>query len=277
VRYLELNYPKLRKHLSTCKSPQQIEGALFKTYGAKLLGVPAEKVCSVSIMPCTAKQFESSRPEMTDSGQRDVDVVLTTRELVWLMKDAGVDLLSLPDEAFDLPMGDYSGAAEIFGVTGGVMEAALRTGYELITGQSIPAVDITAVRGVDGFRQAEIVVGDLTLKVGVVSGLKNVKPVMELLQAGKLDLHFVEVMTCPVGCVTGGGQPKLIDETCFESAYQRRISATYNHDRDLPVRKSHENPSVKKLYEDYLKAPLGALSHKLLHTTYCGDKKQASH
>jgi ferredoxin hydrogenase len=250
-----------------------MEGALFKTYGAKLLGVPVEKVYSVSVMPCTAKQFESSRPEMVDSGARDVDVVLTTRELVWLIKDAGVDFLALQDERFDLPMGDYSGAAEIFGVTGGVMEAALRTGYELITGTAIPAVDITAVRGYEGFRTADIAVGDLTIKVGVVSGLKNVKPVMESLAAGKLDLHFVEVMTCPVGCVTGGGQPKLIDETGFEKAYKGRIAATYGHDKELPIRKSHENPSVQKLYSDYLKAPLGSLSHKLLHTTYCGDPK----
>ncbi|MDR1546278.1 MAG: [FeFe] hydrogenase, group A [Deltaproteobacteria bacterium] len=273
VRYLEINYPQMRKHLSTCKSPQQMEGALFKTYGSKLLNVPAEKVFSVSVMPCTAKQHECSRPEMVDSGHRDVDVVLTTRELAWLIKDMGIDFLKLNNEKFDLPMGDYSGAAEIFGVTGGVMEAALRTGYELITGKAIPALDITAVRGVDGFRTAEIAVGDLKLKVGVVTGLKNVKPVMELLVAGKLDLHFVEVMTCPVGCVTGGGQPKLIDETDFETAYKQRISATYDHDKELPIRKSHENASVIKLYEDYLKKPLGQLSHKLLHTTYCGDKK----
>jgi ferredoxin hydrogenase len=277
VKYLELNYPKLRKHLSTCKSPQQMEGALFKTYGSKLLNVPIEKIFSVSIMPCTAKQFESSRPEMVDSGQRDVDVVLTTRELAWLIKSAGIDFVSLPDEKFDLPMGDYTGAGEIFGVTGGVMEAALRTGYELITGKPIPAIDITAVRGIDGFRTADIAVGDLIIKVGIVTGLKNVKPVMELLAAGKLDLHFVEVMTCPVGCVTGGGQPKLIDETDFETAYKQRISATYDHDLNLPLRKSHENPSVKKLYADYLKQPLGSISHKLLHTTYCGDKKTAHH
>jgi ferredoxin hydrogenase len=273
VRYLELNHPKMRGHLSTCKSPQQMEGALFKTYGSKIQNVPPEKVFSVSIMPCTAKQYECSRPEMADSGHRDVDVVLTTRELVWLIKDAGIDFLALPNEKFDLPMGDYSGAAEIFGVTGGVMEAALRTGYELLTGQTIPALDITAVRGIDGFRRADIAVGDLTIKVGIVTGLKNVKPVMELLEAGKLDLHFVEVMTCPAGCVTGGGQPKLLVETDFDEARQRRISATYDHDMELPVRKSHENPSVQKLYSDYLDKPLGSLSHKLLHTTYCGDKK----
>ncbi|MDR3039098.1 MAG: [FeFe] hydrogenase, group A [Candidatus Adiutrix sp.] len=273
VKYLELNYPGLRGHLSTCKSPQQMEGALLKTYGAKLLGKPADKIFSVSVMPCTAKQFESGRPEMKDSGQRDVDVVLTTRELAWLIKEKGLDFLALPDEKYDSPLGDYSGAAEIFGVTGGVMEAALRTGYELITKQPIPAVDITAVRGPDGYRTAAIKVGDLTLKVGIVTGLKHVKPVLEELKAGKLDLHFIEVMTCPEGCVTGGGQPKLIVDKDFEAAYQARSAATSAHDRELPVRKSHENPSVQKLYSDFLKKPLGPESHKLLHTTYCGDPK----
>ncbi len=273
VRYLELNYPELRPHLSSCKSPQQMEGALFKTYGAKLLKVPPEKIYSVSVMPCTCKQFESGRPEMNDSGHRDVDVVLTTRELAWLFKDLGLDFLALPEEEYDSPLGDYSGAAEIFGVTGGVMEAALRTGYELLTGTPIPAGDITAVRGTAGYRKADVKVGDLTLKIGVVTGLKHVKEVMEDLKAGKLDLHFVEVMTCPEGCVTGGGQPKLICDTDFEEAYRARTAATYAHDRELKVRKSHENPSVQKLYTDFLKKPLGEKSHKLLHTTYCGDPK----
>ncbi|MDR1043871.1 MAG: [FeFe] hydrogenase, group A [Candidatus Adiutrix sp.] len=273
VRYLELNYPGQRQHLSTCKSPQQMEGALFKTYGAKLLNVPPKKLYSVSVMPCTCKQSESARPEMKDSGQRDVDVVLTTRELAWLIKDLGIDFQALPDEKYDSPLGDYTGAAEIFGVSGGVMEAALRTGYELLTGQPIPAVDVTAVRGTNGFRHADVQVGDLTLKVGVVTGLKHVKPVMEDLKAGRLDLHFVEVMTCPEGCISGGGQPKLICDTDAGEAFGNRVAATYEHDRGLPLRKSHENPSVQKLYADFLKKPLGHESHKLLHTTYCGDPK----
>ena len=273
VRYVETKYPQLRHHLSTCKSPQQMEGALMKTYGAKINKVPAEKIYSVSIMPCTCKEFECERPEMNDSGQRDVDVVLTTRELVWLIKDMNIDWNALPDEKYDSPLGDYSGAAEIFGVTGGVMEAALRTGYELLTGQAIPAVDITPVRGTDGFRTAEVPVGDITLKVGVVTGLKHVEPVMEALKAGKLDLHFIEVMTCPEGCVTGGGQPKLLIDADLPEAYKARATATYSHDTALPVRKSHENPSVKKLYSDFLKNPLGKESHKLLHTTYAGDPK----
>jgi ferredoxin hydrogenase len=273
VKYLELNYPELRGHLSTCKSPQQMEGALFKTYGAKLVNQPADRIFSVSIMPCTCKQFECSRPEMKDSGHRDVDVVLTTRELSWLIKEKGIDFLALPEDKFDTPMGDYTGAAEIFGVTGGVMEAALRTGYELITKKPIPAVDVTAVRGHDGYRTAEIAVGDLKLKVGIVTGLKHVKDVLENLKAGRLDLHFIEVMTCPQGCITGGGQPKLILDKDFEEAYQARAAATYQHDKELTIRKSHENPSVQKLYTDFLKKPLGKESHHLLHTTYCGDSK----
>jgi ferredoxin hydrogenase len=277
VRYLELNYPELRHHLSTTKSPQQIEGALMKTYGAKTQKTDAKKIFSVSIMPCTCKQYESSRPEMIDSGQRDVDVVLTTRELAYLIKVKGIDFLGLPEEKFDLPMGDYTGAAEIFGVTGGVMEAALRTGYEVITGQAIPAVDIKAVRGPDAFRTATIQVGELALKVGIVTGLKNVKPVLEDLKAGRLDLHFIEVMTCPEGCITGGGQPKLVNDKDFDAAYASRCEAIYKHDRELPIRKSHENPSVKKLYDSFLKKPLGEESHKLLHTTYCGDPKTHHH
>ncbi|MDR2827182.1 MAG: [FeFe] hydrogenase, group A [Candidatus Adiutrix intracellularis] len=273
VHYLELNFPDLRKHLSTCKSPQQMGGAIIKTYGAKLAKTSSEKIYSVSVMPCTAKQFECSRPEMADSGQRDVDVVLTTRELAWLIKKEGIDFLSLPDEKYDSPLGDYSGAGEIFGVTGGVMEAALRTGYELITGKAIPAIDVTVVRGTDGFRTAAMQVGDLTIKVGIVTGLKNVVPVIEKLKKGLLDLHFIEVMTCPQGCVTGGGQPKLILDTDFEEAYKARTAATYVHDQELPLRKSHENPSIKKVYSDFLKKPLGPESHKLLHTTYCGDPK----
>ncbi|MDL2226880.1 [FeFe] hydrogenase, group A [Deltaproteobacteria bacterium OttesenSCG-928-M10] len=273
VRHVEVKYPDLRHHLSTCKSPQQMEGALMKTYGAKVGKVAPEKIYSVSVMPCTCKQFESGRPEMNDSGYRDVDVVMTTRELAWLIKDMNIDWDALPDEDFDKPLGDYSGAAEIFGVSGGVMEAALRTGYELLTGESIPAVDITPVRGANGFRTAEIQVGSLTLKVGVVTGLKHVEQVMNALKAGELDLHFIEVMTCPEGCITGGGQPKLLMDIDFDEAYKGRIGATYSHDKELPVRKSHENPSVKKLYDDFLKKPLGKESHKLLHTTYAGDKK----
>ena len=273
VKFLETSYPEMCGHLSSCKSPQQMLGALFKTYLAELDGVKPEKVFSVSVMPCTCKEFESSRPEMNASGNRDVDVVLTTRELAWLIRDSGIDFDALPEESFDTPAGDYTGAGHIFGVTGGVMEAAIRTGYELITGQPIPELEVTAVRSTEGFHTSNIKVGDLTLKIGVVTYLKNVIPVLEDIKSGKLKLDFLEVMTCPEGCVTGGGQPKLLMDTDKAEAYEKRRAGTFEHDRELPVRKSHENPSIQKIYADFLKEPNGKLSHKLLHTKYCIKKK----
>ena len=275
VKFLEDNYPELTDHLSTCKSPQQMAGAVFKTYGAQINSIEAKDIYSVSIMPCTCKKFECDRPEMNSSGYRDVDVVLTTRELAYLIKDAGINFDTLEESEFESPLGVYTGAGTIFGVSGGVMEAALRTGYEVITGDKIPSVDIPVVRGSEGFRTAEIKIGDLTLKVGVVTGLKNVVPVLEDLKTGKLNLDFIEVMTCPVGCVSGGGQPKLLLEEYRELAYKNRIEATYVHDKNLPFRKSHDNPEIVKIYEDFLKEPLGSVSHHLLHTKYCIGKEMA--
>lgn len=269
VTFLERNYPEMKAHLSSCKSPQQMFGALAKTYSAQIHDIDPKKIFSVSVMPCTCKEFECGREEMKDSGYRDVDAVLTTRELAYLIRDMGIDFLSLEDESFDHPLGDYTGAANIFGVTGGVMEAAIRTGYELITGEPIPQVDVTAVRGTDGVRQASMQVGDLTLKVGVVTGLKHVIPVLEAIKAGKLDLHFIEVMACPEGCVSGGGQPKLLEDTDVVEAYAARRESMFVHDRNLPLRKSHENPSIQKLYKEYLGEANGAVAHHLLHTQYC--------
>lgn len=269
VSFLERNYPELKAHLSSCKSPQQMFGALVKTYGAQINQIEPQKIYSVAIMPCTCKEFECNREEMKDSGYRDVDVVLTIRELAYLIKDMGIDFMALKDEEFDHPMGDYTGAGNIFGVTGGVMEAAIRTGYELITGEPIPQIEVNPVRGTDGFRQAAMQVGDLTLKVGVVTGLKNVVPVLEAIKAEKLDLHFIEVMACPEGCVSGGGQPKLLEDTDVAAAYAARRANTFVHDENLPIRKSHENPSIQKLYKEYLEEPNGHISHHLLHTEYC--------
>lgn len=268
VKFVEQTYPELIEHLSSCKSPQQMAGTLFKTYGAKINNVEPAKVFSVSVMPCTCKKFECQRPEMADSGYQDVDVVLTTRELGQLIKDAGIDFTGLPEEEFDAPLGTYTGAGTLFGVTGGVMEAALRTGYELITKQSIPNVDIDLVRGGEGVRKATVQVGDLELKVCVVAGLKNVVPVLEEIKSGKADFHFMEVMTCPVGCVSGGGQPKVLLETTKEIAYENRTAATYQHDTKLSLRKSHENPDIQKIYTEFLGEPLGQESHHLLHTKY---------
>jgi ferredoxin hydrogenase len=272
VRYFENNYPELTKHLSTAKSPQQMQGAVFKTYGAKICNVKPEDVYSVSIMPCTCKEYESSRPEFNSSGYRDVDVVLTTRELGYLIKMKGIDFDALPEEEFDKPLGEYTGAAAIFGVTGGVMEAALRSGYFLITGKELPDPKIEAVRGPDGFRTASVPIQDgLTLKVGIVVGLKNVEPVMEKLKAGELkDYHFIEVMTCPQGCISGGGQCKIVNNADVEEAYKDRTKAIYNYDEELPIRCSHQNPDITKIYSEYFKEPCGELSHHLLHTTYKG-------
>lgn len=273
VKFMEQEYPEFLPHLSSCKSPQQMAGALFKTYGAKLDKVDPKTIFSVSVMPCTAKKFECDRPEMKDSGYKDVDVVLTTRELAYLIKEMEIDFNALPDEEFDAPLGVYTGAGNIFGVTGGVMEAALRTGYELITKKPIPNVEVTDVRGGEGIRSSVIKVGDLDLKVAVVSGLKNVVPLLEDLKAGKADYHFVEVMTCPVGCVSGGGQPKVLLEEYKEVAYQNRTNATYQHDKELPLRKSHENPCIDKIYKEFLGEPLGHESHHLLHTKYVSRKE----
>ena len=269
VSYLERNYPELKDHLSSCKSPQQMMGAVLKTYGAELNKVEPARIFSVSVMPCTCKEFECSREEMRASGYRDVDAVLTTRELSLLIKDMGIDFGALPEEEFDHPLGDYTGAGTIFGVTGGVMEAAIRTGYELMTGRPIPALEITPVRGTEGFRVANIQVGDLTLRVGIVTGLKNVAPVMEAIKEGRCDLHFIEVMTCPEGCVSGGGQPKLLMDADYALAYAARRESTFAHDRDMPLRKSHENPAIKKIYDEFLHEPCGHKSHELLHTHYC--------
>ena len=256
VKYLEQTHPELIDNLSTCKSPQQMAGAIFKTYGAKINDVNPATMFSVSVMPCTCKEFEAEREEMEDSGFRDVDVAITTRELAHLIKDRNIDFMTLPEEEFDNPLGSYSGAGTIFGLTGGVMEAAIRTGYELITKQSIPNVDLKEVRGGEGFRTAEIQVGDLKLKVGVVSGLKHVDSLIEMIKSGNCDLHFVEVMTCPQGCISGGGQPKLIFEDDKEIAYENRKAGLYKHDSNLEVRKSHENKAIKCLYEEFLGEPL---------------------
>jgi len=272
VKYIEQTYPEFLPHLSSCKSPQQMAGAVFKTYGAQVAGVAAERIFSISVMPCTCKKFECDRPEMDDSGYRDVDVVITTRELAQLIKDAGIDFVHLPEAEFDKPLGTYTGAATLFGVTGGVMEAALRTGYELISKEAIPEININSVRGGEGIRKASVKIGDLTLKVVVVSGLKNAQLVLEQMKAGKVDFQFVEVMCCPVGCVSGGGQPKVLLPSDKARAYDSRMTSTYVHDTNLPLRKSHDNPDVQKLYEAFLGEPQGSESHHLLHTQYTARK-----
>ena len=273
VQYIENNRPKLTDHLSSCKSPQQMMGAVMKTYGAKINNISPEKIFTVSIMPCTAKAFESDRPEMTDSGYKDVDCVLTTRELAYLIKTMGIDFNSLEESSYDEILGEFTGAGTIFGITGGVMEAAIRTGYELITGKPIENIDVEEVRSDHGIRKAEIQCEGTKIRVGVVTGLNDIDYLLDAVEGGFSDLDFIEVMTCPTGCISGGGQPKLLVDTMLDKAYNSRREALLKFDSELPIRKSHENPAIKKIYDDFLEKPLMEKSHHLLHTTYCNGKE----
>lgn len=280
IKFCEHEYPEFLENLSTAKSPQQMFGALVKTYYAEKVGVDPAKMFSVSVMPCTAKKYEIQRPEHKDSGFQDVDAVLTTRELANMIKEAGIDFLSLPEEEFDLPMGISTGAGLIFGATGGVMEAALRTVYEVVTGKTLEKVDFTAVRGLEGVKEASVDLPPLgTVKVAVAHGLGNARKVMDKIRAGEADYHFVEIMACPGGCAGGGGQP-LVDAATrmkLPAEYQAlRAKAIYEEDAGMPLRKSHENPAVKALYEEYLVKPLGEKSHHLLHTKYTPRVKYAA-
>lgn len=259
IKYIEHFYPEFLDNVSSCKSPQQMLGALAKSYYVEKNNIPKEDIVVVSIMPCTAKKYEAQRPEM----KGDVDYALTTRELAMMIKEVGIDVVNLPEENYDKLMGASSGAAVIFGATGGVMEAALRTAYEILTGQELPGLDFTPVRGIEGIKEAEVKIGDLNLKVAVAHGLANVGHLMDMMKAGK-EYHFIELMACPGGCIGGGGQPI---PTNME-VVQKRLEAIYRSDQAHEYRKSHENPEVKKLYDEYLGKPGSHLAHELLHTHY---------
>jgi iron-only hydrogenase group A len=270
IKFIEHFYPELLPNLSTCKSPHQMLGALTKTYYAKKMGIDPKDMVVVSVMPCTAKKFECQRPEMRSSGYQDVDYVLTTRELAKMIKQAGIDFENLADGSYDDPMGEYTGAATIFGATGGVMEAALRTAYELVTGKTLENVEFTAVRGLEGIKEAVIPVEGIgDVRVAVSHGLGNARKLLERVKEGKVQYHFIEIMACPGGCVGGGGQPIPVNN----DVRTRRAQALYAEDCALTLRKSHESPSVKKLYEEFLGAPLGEKSHHLLHTHYTPRSK----
>ncbi len=264
IKYIEHFFPGCLEHISSCKSPQQMFGAIAKTYYAGKVNLNPEDIYVVSIMPCVAKKFEAERPEMNASGAQDVDVVLTTREAARMIKEAGIDFVNLADEDFDEPLGISSGAAVIFGATGGVMEAALRTAYEVVTEKTLEKIEFEQVRGMEGIKEAEIDLNGLNLKVAVAHGLSNAKVLLEQVQNGESPYHFIEVMACPGGCLGGGGQPV---PTNLEVRKSRAVSI-YLEDEGKPVRKSHENPAIKQLYEEFLGKPLGEKSHKLLHTTY---------
>jgi len=275
IKYAEYFYPDILDNISTCKSPQQMFGAVAKTYYAKRAGVDPKDVIVVSVMPCTAKKFEAQRPEMNDSGFQDVDFVLTTRELARMIKQSGIDFKGLKDDVMDSPMGSGSGAADIFANTGGVMESAIRTAYEIVTGRELPLenLHLKPVIGLEGVKKASLLIEGclpdwsflegVELKVGVAHGLGNAKKIIEAMRGGEV-FHFIEVMTCPGGCIGGGGQPRFTTNEKRE----KRIQAIYKEDEGKLLRKSHANPEVQQIYEEFLVKPISELSHRLLHTKY---------
>ena len=284
VKFAEMYYPEILPNISSAKSPIGMQGPTIKTYFAKKKGLDPAKIVNVALTPCTAKKFEIRREEMSDAadylkieGLRDMDAVITTRELAKWAKEEGVDFASLEDSAYDDYMGEGSGAGVIFGNTGGVMEAALRTAYELITGKEAPAplLDLQPVRGYEGIREASLDVDGLTVNVAVVYGTANVRQMIERVKSGEKQYHFIEVMTCPGGCIGGGGQPKtMLPEA--DDARKARIASLYKRDSSMKVRKSHENESIKKLYEEFYGQPLSELAEKMLHTMY-KDRSELLH
>ncbi|MCD8209630.1 MAG: [FeFe] hydrogenase, group A [Coprobacillus sp.] len=278
INYLEYYYPELIPHVSTCKSPHMMEGAIIKSYYAEKHDIPVEDIFVVSVMPCTAKKYERQRSQMPN----DVDAVLTTRELAKLIKRAGIQWSKLPEEEFDSDLiGEYSGAGVIFGVTGGVMEAALRTAYFWMTGKEYQAINFTDVRGLDGVKEAEVDFDGTKVKVAVTSGMRNAKPLLEQIKAGTSPYTFVEVMCCPGGCINGGGQPYVHpsllpneDLDIIDTYCQKRASVLYSEDERCVVRQSHNNPDITTLYSEYLKKPGSEKAEELLHTSYVSDRER---
>ena len=273
IKFCEHYYPDMIENLSSCKSPQQMFGALTKTYYAEKEGIDPKDIFVVSIMPCTAKKFECTRDDEDAAGVPDVDISLTTRELGNMIKRAGIMFTDLKDEEFDPIMGVGSGAGHIFGATGGVMEAALRTVAEIVTGKPLDNVEFTAVRGVESCKEAEYDLNGTKVRVAVTSGLENAHKLLEMVRAGEADYHFIEIMACPGGCVNGGGQPHQPGYVRnFTDLRAERAKALYSEDRGMALRKSHENPFVKELYDNYLEKPGSHKAHEILHTTYVKRK-----
>ncbi|MBQ4325101.1 MAG: iron hydrogenase small subunit, partial [Clostridia bacterium] len=269
IKFCEHYFPEMTENLSSCKSPQQMFGALYKTYFAKKMGIQPEDIVMVSCIPCTAKKFEVQRDDQNAAGVPDVDVAITTRELARMIAVSGIDYNALPDEKFDDPIGKGSGAGIIFGATGGVMEAALRTAAEVVAGVPFEKLDVAPIRGIEGIKLAQYKLGDITVNVAVASGTKNANTLLKKVQAGELDLQFIEIMACPGGCVNGGGQP-VVPASVRNSVNVRelRASVLYNADKASDVRTSHENSSVKMVYDEFLGKPGSHLAHEILHTTY---------
>ena len=275
VKFCEHYYPELLPHLSSCKSPQQMTGAIIKSYYAEKEGIDPKKIVVVSVMPCTAKKFECAREEFAnEEGITDVDIVITTRELARMIKRAQINFKDLPDEEFDPALGISTGAGVIFGATGGVMEAALRTAADVLTGESQENIEYHEVRGTKGIKEASYNLGGADIKVAVASGLSNAAKLLEMIKNGEADYQFIEIMCCPGGCVNGGGQPiQPANVRNFNDIKAMRAKAIYEEDRNLPLRKSHESPIIKELYSTYLGEPGGHRAHELLHTTYVERKK----
>ena len=269
VKFVEQEKPELLEHVSTCKSPHEMEGAVLKSYYAKKMGIDPKDIFVVSIMPCTVKKFESARPELNVEHMPDVDAVLTTRELVRLFKMSGIDFNDLPEDKFDDPLGESTGAAAIFGTTGGVMEAALRTAYFKLTGTELEELELNDIRGLDGIKESTIKINGLDVNVAVVNGIGNVRPVLEQIKNGTCKYHFIEVMACPGGCINGGGQP--IHQK--PEKVRKRISVLYEIDSKMKKRRSHENESVMRLYKEYFVEPNSHKAHEFLHTSYTDRKR----
>lgn len=276
IKYCETFYPDFIPNLSTCKSPNQMQGAVTKTYFAKQNDLDPRDIYVVSVMPCTAKKFEIARPEFGRDGYRDVDANLTTRELARMIRQAGLDFAHLPEEEFDDMLGESSGAGVIFGVTGGVMEAALRTVVDVLTGEDMPRLEYDDVRGLEGIKEATVNVNGTDIKVAIVHGTANAAKLLNAIRAGEKTYHFIEVMGCPGGCVTGGGQPIVDARTrYYVDPRAARAAATYSEDESMAIRKSHKNPAVQKLYAEFLGEPNSHIAHELLHTTYVDRSKEA--
>ena len=269
VRYIEMNYPEQLDHLSSCKSPHEMFGSILKSYYAKKMGIDPEKMYVVSVMPCIAKKFEKVREELKNDGLANVDSVITTRELARMIKQAHIDLSLLEDSEFDSPMGEATGAGAIFGTTGGVMEAALRTAYEKVTGKELEKLEFEEVRGKEGIKKSTIKMGEKEIKVAVAHGLANAQEILEEIKNGKADYQFAAIMACPGGCIMGGGQPIVSSKKRNDIDVRKaRASALYKIDEQSKIRKSHENPYIKELYEEFLETPGSYRAHKYLHTTY---------
>ena len=274
VKYIEMNYPELLPHLSSCKSPHEMFGALIKSYYAEKENIDPKKMYMVSVMPCIAKKFERERPEMKNDGLWNVDNVITTRELSRMIKQANIEFTKLEDSKFDDPMGEATGAGAIFGTTGGVMEAALRTAQDTLTGENLDKINFEQVRGEKGIKRATINIAGKEIKVVAASGLSNAKTILEEIKQGKADYQFVEIMACPGGCIMGGGQPIKSSKIRAEVDVQKlRANALYSIDEKSTIRKSHENPIIKKIYKEYLGNPGSKLAHELLHTKYTPREK----